>query len=152
VKEGDPLTALVANDPEGPLWFRGLAQGDPALSSHLDAVLKRLGARRMVVGHTPTEGLVFPRYGGKLVQIDVGLSKAYGGPPAALLIEDGRAIAIHRGRRIPLPEGEGEPVLRYVREVAAVEPDPRRFSALIGRLEEALTGGVPVPAPVPAAR
>jgi hypothetical protein len=139
----DPLTAVVSTDPEGPLWFRGLAQGDPALASHLDAVLRRHGARRMVIGHTTTEGLVMPLYGGRVVAIDVGLSKAYGGPPAALLLEDGRAIAIHRGRRIPLPVGDGEPLLRYVREVSALEPDPARLRALLDRLEAAVSAPRP---------
>jgi hypothetical protein len=143
LEQADPLTALVSTDPEGPLWFRGLAEGDPALASHLDAVLRRHGARRMVIGHTPTEGLVMPLYGGRVVVIDVGLSKVYGGPPAALLLEGGRPIAIHRGRRIPLPEGEGEPLLRYVREVIALEPDPARLRPLLGRLEAAISATPP---------
>jgi hypothetical protein len=102
----------------------------------------------MVIGHTPTEGLIFPRYGGRVIQIDVGLSKAYGGPPAALLLENGKAIAIHRGRRIPLPEGDDESVLRYVREVAA-GPDAARLAPLIGKLEQALTAAKAEPQPAP---
>lgn len=70
--------------------------------------------------------------------IDVGLSRFYGGPPAGLLLEDGRAFAIHRGRRLPLPDGEGEAVLRYVRDVMALEPDPARLQGLLGRLEAGL--------------
>lgn len=139
LSEADPLTAVVSNDQEGPLWFRGLAQGDPALADHLGALLLRHGCRRMVVGHTPTEGLIFPRYGGRLVQIDVGLSRAYGGPPAALVLEPGRALALHRGRLVPLPDAEGEPLLRYVREVAALEPDASRLGRLIESLEASLT-------------
>jgi hypothetical protein len=145
LSDPDPLTALVAQDPEGPLWYRGLAQGDPALRPHLEAVLTRHGCRRMVVGHTPTEGfLVFPRYGGRLLMIDVGLSKYYGGPPAALILEGGQAFALHRGKRLPLPDGEGEPLLRYVREVSSLEPDPARLKPLIGRLE-ATTTAAPSP-------
>jgi len=146
LRDANPLTALVSNDPEGPLWFRDLARGEPALATHLGEVLRRHGCRRMVIGHTPTEGLVMPRYGGRVVQIDVGMAKVYGGPPAALVLEDGRAFALHRGRRLPLPEGEGEPVLRYVREVAALEPDPSRLAGLIAGLEAALSS-VPAPAP-----
>jgi Calcineurin-like phosphoesterase len=147
LREADPDTALLVRDPEGPLWFRGLAQGDPApLSAHLDAVLKKYGCKRMVVGHTPTEGLlVMPRYGGRLVMIDVGLSAVYGGPPAALLLEEGRAFALHRGRRLPLPEDEGEALVTYVRAAAALEPDPSRLQGLLGRLEEAVKAGMPQP-------
>lgn len=146
LQEPDPKTALLAQDPEGPLWFRGLAQGDPLpLSAHVDAVLKKHGCKRIVVGHTVTEGLlVMPRFGGRVVAIDVGLSAVYGGPPAALILEEGRAFALHRGRRLPLPEGEGgDSLLAYVREVAALEPDPSRLKGLLGRLEEGVRAGTP---------
>jgi hypothetical protein len=139
LRESDPRAALMSRDPDGPLWFRGLAQGDPALAKDLDEVLRRTGCKRMVIGHTPTEGLVMPRYAGRVVQIDVGLSKVFGGPPAALVIEDGVPFALHRGHRIALPQEAGEPVLRYVREVVALEPDPRRFAPLIAGLERALS-------------
>jgi hypothetical protein len=135
LREADPLTAVITSDPDGPLWFRGLAQGDPALAGPLETVLKRHGCRRMVIGHTPTEGLVMPLYGGRVVVIDVGLSRFFGGPPAALVLEDGKAFALHRGRRLALPAAEGEPLLRYVREVMALEPDPSRLQALLDRLE-----------------
>ena len=139
LKEGDPRLAVVSSDPEGPLWFRGLARGDPALVPTLDAVLARHGCRRMVVGHTVTEGLVMPLYGGRLVAIDVGLAAVYGGPPAALVIEGDRALALHRGRLLPLPEGGGEPLLAYVRAVAALEPDRGKLDALAGRLAAGLS-------------
>ena len=140
LRDSDPQNALLANDPEGPLWFRGLAEGDPALASHLEGVLRRHGCRRMVVGHTPTEGgLLMPRYGGRLIQIDVGMTKVYGGPPAALVIEGGRTFALHRGHRLALPDGDGEPLLRYVRDVAALEPDPSRLAGLIASLEASLS-------------
>ena len=94
----------------------------------------------MVVGHTVTEGgLVFPRYDGRVVQIDVGLSRYYGGPPAALVLEEGKAFALHRGKRLLLPESDGEALLRYVREVKALEPDPGRLDALLSKLEKGVT-------------
>ncbi len=97
----------------------------------------------MVVGHTVTEGgLVFPRYDGRVVQIDVGLSKFYGGPPAALVLEEGKAFALHRGKRLLLPESDGEPLLRYVREVMALEPDPAKLRLLLSKLESAPTRGI----------
>jgi hypothetical protein len=142
LRDPDPATAVVATDGDGPLWYRGLAGGDPALLPHVEDVLRRHGARRIVIGHTVTPGLVMPLFGGRVLAIDVGLSRVYGGPPAALILEDGQAFALHRGKRLALPEQEGEPLLRYVREVAALEPDPSRLKELIGRLEAAL-----VPAP-----
>jgi hypothetical protein len=73
------------------------------------------------------------------------MTKVYGGPPAALLLEDGRAFAIHRGQRLALSEGEGEPLLRYVREVIALEPEPSRLRGLLDRLQ----GEVRVPSSAP---
>jgi hypothetical protein len=139
LREPNPLTALVSADPEGPLWYRGLAQGGPELAPHVEAVLQKHGVKRVVIGHTPTEGLVLPRFGGKVIQIDVGLSKYFGGPPAALLLESGRAFAVHRGKRVALPAADGEPLLGYVREIAALEPDPSRLRPVLDRLEAAVT-------------
>jgi hypothetical protein len=53
----------------------------------LDAALEKLGARRAVVGHTPTsDRRVRALYGGKLVMLDTGmLADYYGGRPAALV-------------------------------------------------------------------
>jgi hypothetical protein len=142
LQQADPQTALVSADPEGPLWFRGLASESPSMAAHVDALLKRHGARRIVIGHTTTDGLVLPLYAGRVVMIDVGLSRVYGGPPAALLLEDGRAYALHRGRRLPLPE-TSEATLAYVREVIALEPDPTRLRALLERLQAAPVSAAP---------
>jgi hypothetical protein len=145
VREADAQLALVSRDADGPLWFRGLAEEDPALLPHLEELLRRHGCRRMVIGHTVTPGLVLPRYGGKVVQIDVGLGKAFGGPPAALLLEDGRAFALHRGHRIALPEGPGEGLLRYAREIAALEPPGSPVAQLADALAEKVTAAPAAP-------
>lgn len=142
--EPDRMTALLSQDPEGPLWYRGLALGGPELLPHVEAVLARHGVKRIVIGHTPTEGLVLPRYGGRVVQIDVGLARAYGGPPAALVLEEGKAVALHRGRKLPLPEADGEPLVAYVREVAALEPESAKLKALLSRLESAAAPVTPL--------
>jgi hypothetical protein len=138
LREGDAQLALLTSDPDGPLWYRGLAQDDPALQEHVLNVLGRHGCRRIVIGHTPTDGLVMPRFGGRVVQIDVGLSRVFGGPPAALVIESGRAYALHRGRKVALPEDPGADVLRYVREIAALEP----ASAPIAKLMESVAASL----------
>jgi hypothetical protein len=140
--EADPLTALLSRDADGPLWFRGLAGGDAALSAHVDAVLRRHGIRRIVIGHTRNDGVILPLYGGRVVSIDVGLSRVYGGPPASLLLEQGRAYAVHRGRRLLLPEG-GDALVAYVREVMALDPDPGRLRGLLARLEAAALSAAP---------
>jgi hypothetical protein len=55
--------------PESPLWFRGYVQAD-TLEAQLDSVLRRYGAVLHVVGHTPVQTIA-PRYGGKLIPVNV---------------------------------------------------------------------------------
>ena len=74
-----------------------------------------------MLGHTPTAGAVVPRFGGRVVLIDVGLSKAYNQSPACLLIEDGVAFALHRGAKLELPKGQTDP-LGYLRAAAKLDP------------------------------
>ena len=126
----------VTIDPEGPLWYRGLAQGDQApLTAHVDALLEKLGAKRIVIGHTPTIGTVFPRFGGKVLLIDVGLSQYYGGRRACLVIENGVAATIHRGKRLALPEdGSAAALHRYLSEAAALDPAPSPLQSVVDSL------------------
>lgn len=127
----------VAIDPEGPLWYRGLANGEEAsLRAHVDALLARHGVRRIVIGHTPTAGTVLPRFGGKVVMIDAGLSQAYGARQACLLIEDGKPSVLHRGTRLEFPGESPESLLRYLRQAAALDPAPSPLTPLIESLLE----------------
>jgi len=74
-------------DPDGPMWYRGYArETDGALTTPLLAMLSRLGATHMAVGHTPTaDGRIHVRAGGHLFLIDTGmLARVYNGRPAAL--------------------------------------------------------------------
>jgi len=79
---------------DGPLWYRKLAIEDREISDEdVDQILLNLGARCMVVAHTPR--LVFSindmsRFGGKIWIVDTGISKAYGGQIRALIINDGK--------------------------------------------------------------
>jgi len=70
---------LVVDD-EGPLWTR--VYGSPELSSEscsvLERALARLGAKRMVVGHTVQKS-ISNGCDGKVIRIDVGMSAYYGG-------------------------------------------------------------------------
>lgn len=130
------LRGGVTIDPEGPLWYRGLAQGDEAeLAVHVASLLKRIGAERIVIGHTPTIGTVFPRFSGSVLLIDVGLSEVYGGRRACLVIEDGVPATIHRGVRLELPEDESNAELhRYLSAAAELDPDPSPLQAAVDAL------------------
>jgi len=122
------LAKGIVTDDEGPLWYRGMAQlpeDDREMADLLPRVLSAHQARHIVIGHTP-QLAVTPRFGGKVIAIDVGLSKPFDGPPAFLLIEDGKYFAVHRGHRLDLPVDGGN-VQQYLRSAAELEPDNSRL-------------------------
>lgn len=82
----------------GPTWFRGQALCQPFIeSANLESALAKLGAARVVVGHsvTPTRR-VSSRFGGRVILLDTGMfAAAYQGRPSALVIEGGKASAAY---------------------------------------------------------
>jgi hypothetical protein len=99
----DDSPKSILNDPLGPLWYRGLAGpdpdaakarggGNPTIDQELTTVLAAYGAKRIVIGHTPTlEGIVIAN-DGRLVRIDTGISNFYGGPLTWLEILGDRLV------------------------------------------------------------
>lgn len=82
----------VGADPEGPLWFRGLAESLPpaTLESYLGQLFAAQSARRIVMGHTIQENGISLRAGDRLALIDVGMSRqTINGAPSCLVIEPG---------------------------------------------------------------
>jgi hypothetical protein len=106
---------LVAN-PSGPFWFRGYAEwSDADLAARIPDVLRNLGARHVVVGHTPQlPAAIRVRAGGRVFLIDGGmLDGAFypGGAPLALEIAGGRFHAVDAsGARALLHEGPPTPL------------------------------------------
>jgi hypothetical protein len=134
------LEGGVAADDQGPLWYRGLALRGKELEPQLQTILKNYEVDRIAIGHTYTEGAVIPRFGGRVLQIDVGLSKVYdaAGRCACLEIERGKVRVLHRGKRLELPSDDRLDLLRYLKEAAALDPAPSSLSRQIASLEEAL--------------
>ena len=100
----DAKSTLAAGE-NGPLWYRGLARGTEAeLAPIADGVLRALGTRAVVIGHTVTgTGGIVVRLNGKVVMIDAGMTDQYGGHAAALEIDAaGQMTAIYPDRREPL--------------------------------------------------
>jgi len=88
-----PPPILVAED--GPVWTRVYSSEDaPADCADLAEVLARLGAKRMVVGHTVQHQGVNSACDGKVWRIDVGLSRYFGGPIQALEIRGSDVAAL----------------------------------------------------------
>jgi hypothetical protein len=97
-----PPDGLVRGE-DGPLWYRGLANSpEGEIAAHVDAVLANYKVKRIIVGHTPQLKGVVSRLGGKVILADVGLAKVFGGPKACVVIENGKAAALHEGKKIPL--------------------------------------------------
>lgn len=95
----------VALNPDGALWWRGLATlpDDPA-GGPFPPLLARYGAVRFVTGHTPTpDRRINVRFGGRAVLIDTGMNAAvYMGRPAAAEIVGDRLTAIYEDGRVAL--------------------------------------------------
>ena len=105
---GDDSKLTILYDPLGPLWYRGLVTRDPDAESaratatppqphltsdqELDAVLKAYGARRLVIGHTPSLRGIQISPDGRLARVDTGISSYYGGPLSWLEIIGERMI------------------------------------------------------------
>ena len=103
VQAGTSDRTAIINDEFGPLWYRGLvtgtgAGGRPTAANELDVALKALGAKRLVIGHTPSPRGVVIDFDGKLVRIDTGISRAYGGVLGWIEILGDRVIPHTTGR------------------------------------------------------
>ncbi len=97
----------VAMDVEGPFWYRGMAGGDETeLEPVVAQALATHGAKRVVIGHTPTGGEVTARFGGRVLNIDVGLGAAYGSKRGCLVIEGDRLTVAKGGQRVAVAGGK----------------------------------------------
>jgi len=81
--------------PRGPLWYRDLAiKDEETIREETDRVLANLGARAIVVGHSPTpaavSGRANSRLGGKIWMIDTGIWIKGSGRGSVLMIADGK--------------------------------------------------------------
>ena len=119
MRGADASPTGILSDPLGPLWYRGLITRDPradpdgaaatagkprpTIEQELAAVLAATGARRIVVGHTPSLTGIVMGHGGRLVRVDSGISRHYGGPLTWLeIVGDGVSA-----RQVPRPGQQG---------------------------------------------
>ncbi|GAA5832387.1 hypothetical protein JCM11251_006430 [Rhodosporidiobolus azoricus] len=72
---------------QGPMWNREWAiEDEEEICDRVGEVARRLRVRRLVMGHTPQFGGIMQRCEGKVLLIDTGISRAYGGPLSSLEI------------------------------------------------------------------
>lgn len=84
--QGEPPAFIHTR--ESPTWTRLYSdEVDPADCALLEEVLQRLGARRMIVGHTVQEGGITSFCGGRVWCVDAGLGAYYGSHIQVLEIE-----------------------------------------------------------------
>jgi hypothetical protein len=93
--------------PAGPTWYRGTAACSEVIEADaLSVALEKIGASRVVMGHTTTiTRSVQQRMNGRVVEIDTGmLKRSYDGSGNALIIEDGELTVINQdGTRDVVP-------------------------------------------------
>ncbi|NQV71195.1 MAG: metallophosphoesterase [Pseudohongiella sp.] len=130
----DRLGASEAED--GPLWYRGLANNDELLEkAHLESVLVKYDVDHIVIGHTPGLGTIVPRFGGKVLVIDSGISKSYGGHLASLLIENGKLKTLQEGKEIALPE-ENAGLFAYYQSILALGSNTVALQRLVDSMQQ----------------
>lgn len=135
--QGNPDDESILTDQYGPLWYRGLAGIAPeASSATVDEILRNHDAGHIVIGHTPTGGFIWPRYDGRVIQIDTGIGSAYGGHVAYLEITPEGLFAGYTSGKVRLPvedaglEGYLEKLVELLPSNAAVA---ERLEALRAR-------------------
>lgn len=131
----DPREITIVNDPLGPLWYRGLAQEKEAevYSQTLDNILNRYGAKRIVVGHSPTGGVVWPRFDQRVVVNDTGIAAYYGSHKGILELTAEGEIAIYGDKRIPLPSKNTDRET-YLRAVIEADSNNGHLKARLARM------------------
>jgi hypothetical protein len=99
------IETWLSINPEGALWYRGLAteKDDPA-GGPFAALLAKYGAKRFVTGHTPQQSRsITVRYGGRAILIDTGmLTSYYKGRASALEITGDKLTAFYENGKVPL--------------------------------------------------
>ena len=135
LQQYDPQAPGILEDANGPFWYRGLSGVRPhAAPETVDAILAHHGVNRIVVGHTPTSGVVWPFYRGKVVVIDTGIAEAYGGYVAYLDIRPDGIFAGYPAGQLPLPQGSDD-LVAYLEQVIARDPDNPYLKERLARLK-----------------
>jgi uncharacterized short protein YbdD (DUF466 family) len=113
----------LGDNEDGPLWYRGLAMNaETTESAHVEALLSTYGVKHVIVGHTPELGVITPRFGGKVIITDTGMSAYYGTHKASMLVENGEAFALQDGEKIALPITDDE-IIPYFQTLVELKPD-----------------------------
>ena len=136
LKNGDRTVQTIVDDPLGPLWYRGLAlekESNEIFSQTLDNILDRYGAKRIVVGHTPTGGVVWPRFDRRVIVNDTGLATYYGAHMGVLELTADGITAIYGDKQISVP-ADNDGRVDYLRAVIEADPNNAQMKQRLARL------------------
>jgi hypothetical protein len=95
----------ILEDQNGPLWFRGLAEETPQGEAEVAAALTKYNVKRIVIGHTPSLTGIKALYGGRVIDIDTGISAPFNGSRSFLKIEGDNVTAYNNGAPTALSAG-----------------------------------------------
>jgi hypothetical protein len=132
-------TRWTFDDDDGPMWTRafrprGRRPKDAPSRKTIRTILERLGAERIVLGHSPTDDgsivLDHPHYGESVVLIDTRISDQLRGRLGALAIEDDVLKPVYARDRA---DGDGL-YQREVREAAKPAGLVRRVLSTLGNI------------------
>jgi hypothetical protein len=132
----DPSITTIVTDPLGPLWYRGLVNEDESnevYSQTLDNILKRYAAKRIVIGHTPTGGAIWPRFDQRVVANDTGIAAYYGAHKGVLELTKDGLVGIYGNKRIPIPDKNNERE-DYLRAVIEADSNNAELEARLARM------------------
>lgn len=131
----DPANAGILTNEYGPLWYRGLSETEPlAEVETVDAILAHHGIKHIAVGHTPTSGVIWPNYDAKVIMIDTGISRVYGGYIGYLEITPDGLFGGYPGGKIPLPPDDSGRIA-YLEKVIAMDPDNAYLRERLDKLQ-----------------
>jgi hypothetical protein len=97
-REGfDSFRSKILWAEDSPLWFRNLATWNEQLyASQVNQILANLGAKQIVIAHTPEIRQLPSRFGDKIWFVDTGISRVYHGSLSALIIVNGQLPRLWR--------------------------------------------------------
>jgi hypothetical protein len=131
-------TRWTIDEEEGPMWTRAFKARrrkpkDAPSKKTIGAILDRLGAQRIVLGHSPTksgEVIEHPHYGPSVVLIDTRISDDERGQLGAVIIERGALTTLYASDR-----ADGNALVeREAREFARPPSLFRRVLRTVARL------------------
>jgi hypothetical protein len=128
--------------PTGPTWYRGTATCNELVEGdELNVALRKVGAERVVLGHTSTiTRQVQQRMNGRVIVIDTGMLKeVYEGSGNALIIEGGELSVVNEGGRTDLLPIEHP--IRVGHESIAVSDHAMADILMNGTIVELSNGG-----------